>query len=554
MRQKINMRLINKILAKNYSFLIFVSVIVVFIMGLPILYGFFINDKYHYYTGLNTIAVIDGPVYLSYIEQVKAGHFLFRDLFNSNDNFQFLNPFWLLVGLVAKILNLSAPFTLQFFRIILIPFFLFSTFKIVDLLFKGSNLQKKICFLYSLIVSGLGLFFYSLLLLITAKPEMMDIPLDLWAYEANNFMVLRYYPHVLFSISLIFLIFYYFFKAIEDESNKKAMIVGILALLLFSFHPFQIPLVYAISLFYLLILFIINKKISWDYIKKYLLMFFISLPSVLYYIYQLFFNKNILLKAIQNNNFTPSLPIFIISFGLGLFLALYYSYYIFKKGQFTKEKIFLITWFLGNIILVYSPLNFQRRMLGGFILPLAILSFYVLLMIFEKIKSKSKALKIILALTLFFFFSLSDWYVYNQDFKYLKIAAAGEVEHQDLVYVSQEIKEALDWYKENSNDNDIILASYERGNLIPGLTGKKVYMGHPIETIDFAEKKDKVNYFFSTNSHDYWKQNFIKNNKITYIFYSDFEKKLGSFEPDKYAYLKEVFKNNKASIYKVNFE
>ena len=546
---------IKKILANDFYFLVFISLVVIIIMEAPVVYGALINDKNHYYTGLNTIAVIDGPVYLSYLEQVKAGHFLFEDLFNSNDNFKFLNPFWLAVGWLGKIFNLASPLTLQIFRIILIPFFLFSLFKIISLLFEEDKIKKKICFIFSLIISGFGIFIYPLILVGNAKPNLDVVPIDLWAYEANNFMILRYYPHVLLATSLIFLIFYYFYQAMAKKSYKKSIWAGILSLILFSFHPFQIPLIYAITGVYVLVLIIINKKIDFKTLKIYGLFFLISLASVIYYLYQLLANKNIFLKAQQNTNWAPSPFLFILSFGLGLILALYYIFYLFKNKKFSQAQIFLTIWFLTNIILIYLPwLNFQRRMLGGFMAPLSILAFACLLLISHQLKELGKATKLFLIMVLFFFISLTNWFVYNQDFKFLEQATLGKVEHSDLVYVDNDIKAALDWYKKAAVDSDIILASYERGNLIPGLTGKKVYLGHPIETVGFKEKRAEMEYFFSFDVFNPEKIEFLKQNKITYIFYSDFEKKLGAYDPATKPYLQSVYKNNEVEIYKVNLD
>jgi len=544
---------IKKILANDFYFLVFISLVVIIMMEAPYVYGALINDKNHYYTGLNTIAVIDGPVYLSYLEQGKAGHFLFRDLFNSNDDFKFFNPFWLVVGLAAKIFRLSGVIILQLFRLILIPLFLLALYKIITLLLAENKIRQRVCFIFSLIISGLGIFIYPLILAGSSKPDLDKVPIDLWAYEANNFMVLRYYPHALLAISLIFLIFYYFYQAIEIKSYQKSIWAGLLALILFSFHPFQIPLIYGVTLVYVLVLAIKNRKLDFKTIKIYGLFFLISLPSVIYYFYQILANENIFLKAIQNTNWTPSLFLFILSFGLGLILALYYIYYLGKNKKFSHPQIFVIVWFFTNIILAYLPfLNFQRRMLGGFMVPLSILAFSSLILILNKMRELAKTTKVILGAILLFFLSLSNLFVYSQDFKFLKQASLDNVEHSDLVYVDKQIKEALDWYKKTAVDSDIILASSERGNLIPGLTGKKVYLGHPIETVGFKGKRSEIEYFFAFNVLDSEKIKFLQQNKITYVFYSDFEKKLGLYSPAEKSYLQEVFNNDKAIIYRIN--
>ena len=44
---------------------------------------------------------------------------------------------------------------------------------------------------------------------------------------------------------------------------------------------------------------------------------------------------------------------------------------------------------------------------------------------------------------------------------------------------------------------------------------------------------------------------FLKNSRIDYIFYSNLEQKIGTFNPDEKEYLKKVYDNGKVQIYKV---
>ncbi len=545
------MKFFKQLFCNNAFFVIFVSLILILLTEAVFVYGHWINDHDHYYTGLHILTTIDGPVYFSYIEQVKAGHFLFKDLFNSNDNFRVFNPFWLAVGLIAKILKISAPVAIEIFRIILIPIFLFVLFKIINLFLSASDFKKKVCYLYSLILSGLGYIFFPFILLQNLTPDFKKNPLDLWAYEANNFMTLRYYPHAIASTFLILLIFYFFYQAIEEKGYKKSILAGVLALFLFSFHPFHVPLIYVIPLVYILVLFFLEKKFNFNWLKKYLLLVLMSLPSVIYYFYLLIFNKNILLKALQNDCLMPSPFLFVISFSPAIFLAFYYIFLIIKKKQYSHANIFLIVWFLTNIILVYGPYNIQRRLLEGFIVPLSILSFYTLNLIAKKLRETGIFFKIVLIISAAFFLSLSNLFIYTQEFKFLKKALAGEGRHAHMVYVSDQIKEGLDWYEKKADEQDIILSSYKIGNIIPALTGKKVYLGHPIETVGFMAKKKAMENFFASDYFDREERVFLRENKITYIFYSDFEKKIGDFEPGQKDYLENVFNNQSVIIYKI---
>lgn len=543
---------LKKIFKKDYIFLIVTASAVIFMVEAIFVYGNLLK-KENYYTGLNTIALIDGPVYFSYIEQVKDGNFLFRNLFNSNDDFRVFNPFWLMVGLVAKIFKISSPLIIQIFSIILIPLLVLALYKIIDLLLEADKNKKRLCLIYSLFIAGLGIFIFPFVIYFIENIDVMtDLSLDLWAYESDIFMTLRYYPHAILSLALILFIFYFFLKALSDKGYKNIVIAGFLTLLLFSFHPFQGPLIYGLTLTYLIVKFLVNKKFDFKAIKKYLLLVIISLPSVIYYLFILTINRNLYLKSMQNFCPMPNFLLFLISYGLGLILALYWIYFLVKNKKINNLNLFLIVWLSANIIIVFLPFNFQRRMLGSFSVTVAILSFAAIDYFYQRLKSYPLVVKAVYLLAILFFSTITNLYTYAQNFAFVRESAAGKVDQSYLIFVDPNINSAMTWYKQNALASDTILTGLESGGLLPGLTGKKVYFGHPIETVNFETKRAQAEFFYENNDRDELKKDFLKANQISYIFYSDLEKKLGDFQPAQKDYLSEVYKNEKINIYKVN--
>ena len=94
--------------------------------------------------------------------------------------------------------------------------------------------------------------------------------------------------------------------------------------------------------------------------------------------------------------------------------------------------------------------------------------------------------------------------------------------------------------KQKSSDNNIILASHNNSGNIVLLSALTVFSGHPIETLN-------PNYKY--NDNDSKNIQFLKENNISYVFYSDAEKKLGSFNPDEKDYLTKVFEENGTKVY-----
>jgi hypothetical protein len=543
----------DKLSKEETKFIWLLSLILIIIACAPYLYGYLIRGDL-FYGGQHIFNPGDGYVYLSYIEQVKEGKFLLDNLYtNEVENVPLFNPFWLIIGLVARIFNLSSVLALHLFRVILIPIFLWSLYKLISYFLPNYSLKrKKICFLYSIFASGLG----GLLALFVAKGNLfyyfshyLYASMDIWVPEAFNFLIILNSPHFIASLTLIILIFYYFLRSIEYKKLKYSLISGVLALFLFSFHPFYVPTIYLIPLFYLLFLFIKNKKIEQRSILSYFLLVFISLPSVLYYLFLLSTNLPLQIKASQNNCLTPGGITFFITYGLNLFFAIFAIVVLVQSKKVSDKSLFLSVWFWSSILLIYAPFNFQRRLTEGFQIPLMILSFMGLVAIFNFLKIKFDSLKkliIIISVLLIFilFFCLTNLAIYIKDFKFLR-------SKPDIIYFKKEFIEALDWYKNQTTLKETLLSGWLDGNPIPGLIGRRIFIGHGIETVNFSDKAAEVKWFFNANNNDLDKKEFLRSNKINYVLYSFREKALGSFEPEIKDYLELVFKNSEVSIFKV---
>jgi len=538
-----------KLSVQEIKFILLVSFILIIVTGLSFIFGYFIKGNL-IYTGINIFSPIDGPVYYSYIEQIKEGNFLLDNLFsNETGAVKLFNPFWLFVGLIARIFQLSAPGAYHLFRIILTPLFLLVLYKFISFFYPDLTLKrKKLCFLYSIFASGLSSFW----LVFNNYPALIQkfsVAMDLWVPESSNFLILFCSPHFLASLTLIILIFYYFFKFNETKKIKYSILAGLLALFLFSFHPFYVLTVYGVLLTYLLVSFIKNKKIAWLSILNYSILVLISLPAVFYYLYLMATNLDLQIKAQQNNCLTPDVLVFLVSYGPGLIMASLAIIYLLKKKSLTEKKLFLIIWFLITIVLIYGPFNFQRRLSEGFQVPLTLLAFMGLLVLYDFFKNKYsifKDLKMRQFLIFFIiFFCLSNVTAYFFNLKYLS-------SKPEIVYVRPEIVSALTWYKSQTNLEDAILASPANGNIIPGLIGRRVFLGHDKETINFKAKLVQADWFFSSNQDDKSKKEFLENNHLAYVFYTDNEKKLGDYNPAEKDYLKLVYQDNGVEIYKFN--
>ena len=100
---------------------------------------------------------------------------------------------------------------------------------------------------------------------------------------------------------------------------------------------------------------------------------------------------------------------------------------------------------------------------------------------------------------------------------------------------------------------DGILSTYMMGNVIPAYTGKRVYIGHTLQTPDFNSREKLVSHFYRGEMSSQEAIQFLNNNNINYVYYSHFENLVGTKFSD-YKFLTPIYKNKGAVVFEVNTE
>lgn len=87
-------------------------------------------------------------------------------------------------------------------------------------------------------------------------------------------------------------------------------------------------------------------------------------------------------------------------------------------------------------------------------------------------------------------------------------------------YLPKSYVEALKDIDKNSQYGDVVLSTWETGNAIPAYTyNLKPYVGHPLETLNYKEKKDNVDSFFEGNMDESAAQEFLERSRTRWIIY-----------------------------------
>ena len=102
----------------------------------------------------------------------------------------------------------------------------------------------------------------------------------------------------------------------------------------------------------------------------------------------------------------------------------------------------------------------------------------------------------------------------------------------------------------------MILTTFDRsghgsGGRVVAATGQRVFAGHWIETAFLDEKVAQLQQFFDPGTSDSWRRDFLNEIGATLVWYDEYSKALGDWNPAEAAYLEAVFESDLVTIYRI---
>lgn len=505
--------------------IIFLTVLIISLSFYPTIDKFLNAPKNTVYIGTHNY-VLDYSTYLYKITLGQKGQFFTKELHTTESQPGSLSHiYFVLAGLLTSPFNIPPYIVYHLLRLISALIFAASVYWFVSLFAKNS-FQRIALFFLSYVSAG----FPRIL-----KALDGSFSLHLYLSEWSGFDVIRrsaFLPHSLMQNSLTLLTIGLFIKYEKNPQRKYLILAGTLLFITNLFSPFHSTLVLLSYFIYSL------YKLK---LKRLLLLLTFYLPSLIYV--QHSFNFGVLalakkweaetVRPIDFTNYSLGLgPIFFLGI-IGIILSLK------SKGYKNFSLIFitLTTFALLFILPLDKILGINNFRLLGIPLHvfLGILSFYAL--------SRFKKVLIII-LIIFFLPTIPTYYLSISQLKN-EYAEGG---YPYNIFLPVNYYQGINWIKENTDyKKDIILSRLLTGNLIPGLTGNRVYLGHPIGTLQFAQKIETANQFFENKMSTDQAKKFLSENSISYIYYSYDE----YLPPDltKYPFLIKVYTNLDVNIY-----
>lgn len=515
------------------------TLFLILITAVPYVFGFINTPAGHTYSGIDYLAPGDTNTYFSMIEEVKQGHWSFHNLFTSEEHpAAYVNVLWLGVGLLARLFSLTPFIAFHLARILLISVLVYIVMCLLYYVF-GQQHKKVLLGLGTIfLVSGMGLFVDGFLHNPAAS---LQHPVDLWVTEAIPFLSVMHSPHFIASIALLVLSFFWLLRAFLEQRYLFAVFAGLSSAVLFSTHPFYVPTIYVISAVWAVALLVTNYQKYKRVIVSWIIFFGISAPILSYFLW--LNNLNVVFREWSSANLlsSPNPWMYIIGFG---WLIPFAVIGVVRTWGDVRFRL-LFYWVIANIVLLYSPIAFQRRLVEGLQIPLGVFAVVGVWWLLKRARARSWYAAMACSVFLVVFAPLGNLQMISQDiFLY---SDPGSMFYY-MYYPLQGDIDAMRWLKDNTDDTDIILSSKEIGNFIPAYTGRRVFIGHKPQTL-FSDVKVKLVRDFYENPSE--QKQFVSDWGITYVFYSAQDKTLDNFDPPAASFLVPVHATDTAIIYQV---
>lgn len=457
---------------------------------------------------------IDGNSYLAKMYQGWQGHWQFKFTYTAGSGEgAYLFLFYLLLGHLARILDISLPLAFHLARFLSLTIMLLAMHRFFSTIFLSVR-QYRLAF--SLAAFGSGMGWLGLLF--------GTFTSDFWVAEAYPFLSAYANPHFPLGLALLL---WLLTPTFQGGVWKMAGVVAA-ALVLSIVLPFGVVVTVAVlSVLTLWEYFWLSTRKSRFILDRHwfsnlrqlppaggrlLLVLFGSGPVLLYYYWVISTQPSFI--GWNNQNITPSPPWwdFLISFTPTWMFALVGAIWIFaqlvsrwrtsrpsylveesSQNLITSDQDIeeirnfgiLFLWAGLGVLLLILPFGLQRRFIMGIYLPLAGLATLGVRSLAAESPNRYRWL--VLALFLL---------VIPTNLIVLLASGYGIQAHDPSIYLTRAEAQALTWISENTPKDALILAAPETGLFVPAFTGRRVVYGHPFETLDASAKEAALRQFF----------------------------------------------------------
>ena len=471
----------------------------------------------------------DHGVYFAWMRQAVDGKVLFRNLFTTEPQRGiYLHAYFLALGQLARIPGLDVPLAYHLGRLIFGALTLVLVYRL-GALFTDDRFERGCIFWTTALSAGLGWLFWF-------DEEIQRGPVDVWQSEALTFPSL--YVNGLFCVSLALMLgFVICLLLAETRGRGWAVLAGLCGLVLGNIHSYDVIHLALLWFGYLGARWALYRRFPAHEFQLAVIAGLITLPSVAHMAW--FYMTEPTFKARADTATWSPHPIkYLLGYGLLVPLAVWGWRFLRTRmkpvpaceaiAPNRAHLLLPLAWSITGIVAAYLPFAFQRKMIMGYHLPLALLAGLAVAELARRVAAKVPALRssAVAAGLCVALLSLSNVRFLIRD---VVMAREKNVTSTGVhpVYWPESDLNAFRWMHENTGPNVVLFTYPLNGVMAPSYSDRTIYAGHWGETPGFEQKvKYEAGPFFNGRWTSTQRLEFLRSRGITHVLLGRLERML----------------------------
>lgn len=532
---------------KSFPLMVWVyAIVLAMVVSLPHLAALNATPEGGQYSGALAIPEgfrVDYNSHLAKMWQGSRGDFTYELLFTHEDHAELftVQGFYVALGAIAELFNLNFALTYHLVRFILTITMVLALWRFASYYFGDAN-GRWLALIFGSLVTGVGW----LLLLIAPLLTANVAPIEFWLIDAYNLIGAMYMPHFAAAITLQLIAFLIFEAWRTKPQPHHIPLLTVILLIDAIIQPYVVlvtfPLFGMLSAYFVFI----EKSLPLKQALWLIVPAFAHGGIVIYQYFSIASDPIWATFATQNDTLSPHPLYYIMGYLLFLLPIALGIPRLVTATKADKRWLLPILWVIIVIVLLYAPIPTQRRYLLGVQSPLAILSVVGVLAI---LKNR------VVRLALVPYVAVGS--IAPMLLIFANVTTLSSVPRA-MFYSADEVTVA-EWIRENTATDTLILTTFEpsergTGGAVVAMTGRRVFIGHWIETADFDMKQAQLHQFYDDTTEDSWRQDFLATIDADYIWYDAEAQTYGDFEPSTATYLDPVIEISDVTLYEVSHD
>lgn len=529
--------------------LIVVILATLLVTSIPYLYAYVSAPPEKQFMGI-LYGSIDHFQYLSWMREAQTRIMVPNQMTPEPSQALLFNFLWWTMGRIQAVTGADTALLYQGMRWTAGAFAMMAIWFFCGVVFKTRQ-QKWTAFLLATFAAGIGVVW----VVEKQLSGLADVrfPFDLYTSEPNTFFTILAFPHFAIATGWIAIIFSLVILGQRSQRLSYAWWAAAASLMLAVQHSYDLFTIYAVLAAYALALLIRERKIPWYMVKLGLIVGLISVWPAL----QAFLItsadpiwKGVLSQFDNAGAWTPQPLNLILLMGAAWVLAFFGLDLKRMWNERDDLQLFLVTWFLAHVVLVYLPVNFQIHLLTGWqvvggALATVALHQRVIPWLAKRFSGVSHGrLTLIATGVLLVLVIPTNLYIYA--WRILDVRRA-----EKPYYVSTAELNALDYVESQVQSDDVVFASEAVGLFVPARTGARSFLSHWAQTLDFYGKRELETTFFNPETSDEARLDILNQFSVDYVVYGPEEAALGAYDPADAAFLEEEYNQDGVRVYRV---